>query len=101
MERTYEPVILTKKLYGIISREMTQNLSFSLIVTGFFICLGQAYAMTGDENYAKAFVSQMTDWTEKQPLTPESRSTTWRTIEAGLRGEYWCKAITYFKTVKA
>ena len=101
MERTYEPVIFDKEIVWDYKPGDDPEFIFQFNRHRFFICLGQAYAMTGDENYAKAFVSQMTDWTEKQPLTPESRSTTWRTIEAGLRGEYWCKAITYFKTVKA
>ncbi len=97
MERTYEPVIFDKEIIWDYKPGDDPEFIFQFNRHRFFICLGQAYAMTGDEKYAKAFVSQMTDWTEKQPLTPESRGTTWRTIEAGLRGEYWCKAICYFK----
>lgn len=64
----------------------------------YFICLGQAYAITKDEKYAKTFVSHMTHWVDNEPLTGEySRGTSWRSIEAGFRGEYWSKAIHYFR----
>lgn len=97
MERTYEPVIFEKEIVWDYKPGDDPEFIFQFNRHRFFICLGQAYAMTGDEKYAKTFVSQMTDWIEKQPLTEESRGTTWRTIEAGLRGEYWCKAVCYFK----
>lgn len=97
MERTYEPVIFDGEIVWDYKPGDDPEFIFQFNRHRFFICLGQAYAMTGDEKYAKTFVSQMTDWTQKQPLTGESRNTTWRTIEAGLRGEYWCKAIRYFK----
>lgn len=63
----------------------------------YLICLGQAYAMTGDEKYAETFVKILEDWIRNVPLTEESRSTTWRELEAGLRGEYWTKAVLYFE----
>lgn len=62
----------------------------------YFITLGQAYAMTRDEKYARTYVELMTDWIEKMPCNEENRWHTWRTIEAGLRGEYWMKAVLYF-----
>ena len=63
----------------------------------YWICLGQAYAMTGDERYAECFASQMVSWVEKNPITEETKRTTWRSIEAGIRGENWVKAMEYFK----
>ena len=67
----------------------------------FFICLGQAYQMTGDEKYAGTFVNLLMDWIGTQTLTPETENTTWRILEAGFRGEFWVKAIWYFKDSKA
>jgi hypothetical protein len=53
--------------------------------------LGRAYVATKDEKYARAFVSQMTDWvaecTVPQAVMNKSPSA-WRTIEAGLRTTY-------------
>lgn len=48
---------------------------------------GAAYQITGDERYAQAFVDQLTDWIEKNPL-PRKKSEhveAWRLMEAGLR----------------
>ena len=44
----------------------------------YWICLGQAYAMTGDEAYAECFASQLVHWIKKNPLTEETKGTTWR-----------------------
>lgn len=63
----------------------------------YFICLGQAYAMTGNEKYAEAFVRILRDWIEHVPLNQESKKVTWREIEAGIRGENWTKSILYFE----
>ena len=63
----------------------------------YWICLGQAYALTGDEKYAACFVGQLTSWLEENPINPGTVKTTWRTIEAGIRGENWVKAMEYFR----
>jgi hypothetical protein len=49
--------------------------------------LGLAYAETGDERYALAFVSQMVDWIRNNPPPPlkDETSSTWRLMEVGLR----------------
>lgn len=48
---------------------------------------GAAYQRTGDEKYAAAFVSQLTDWIEQHPLPRQKseHSESWRLMEAGLR----------------
>jgi hypothetical protein len=48
---------------------------------------GAAYRISGDEKYAQAFVGQLTDWIERNPL-PLKKSehlAAWRLMEAGLR----------------
>ena len=62
----------------------------------YWICLGQAYHLTEDERYAQCFVRQLMDWLEKEPLREEAYTHTWRTIEAGLRADYWCRAMALF-----
>lgn len=62
----------------------------------YWICLGQAYAITGNKIYAKTFVEQLQSWILKNPLTEKTKNTTWRSIEAGIRGENWIKAMSYF-----
>lgn len=63
----------------------------------YWICLGQAYALTGDGKYARCFVNQLYSWLEDNPINQETKNTTWRTIEAGIRGENWVKAMEYFE----
>jgi heparan-sulfate lyase len=52
--------------------------------------LGTAYATTGDEKYARAYVRLLLDWIEKCPLSRMNAGRRgepgWRTIEAGIRG---------------
>lgn len=63
----------------------------------YFITLGQAYQLTGDEKYAKCYVDMLTDWILENPLCEEKKNTSWRILEAGFRGDYWTKAFDYFK----
>ena len=63
----------------------------------YFICMGQAYWLTGDERYAQHFARLLDSWLTHVKRTPETEKTTWRILEAGFRGEFWTKAIRYFK----
>jgi len=48
--------------------------------------LGLTYLATGDEKYARKWVELLNDWVgDNPPGTPWS----WRTIEAGIRGQGW------------
>lgn len=98
MERTYEPVVFHDEIDWRYMPGNDPEFIYQFNRHRYFICLGQAYALTGDEKYAKTFVDLLVSFIEKEPITKEgSTGTTWRTIEAGLRGEYWTKAIRYFK----
>lgn len=63
----------------------------------YFITLGMAYQLTGDEKYAQCYADMLKDWILENPLTEDRKMTTWRILEAGFRGEYWTKAFYYFK----
>ena len=63
----------------------------------YWITMGQAYALTGNEKYPKEFAYQLKDWMDENPLTEAKKATTWRILEAGFRGDYWSKAFEYFK----
>lgn len=62
--------------------------------------MGKAYWATGDEKYARAFVSQMRSWVEQNPLPNDSSNvpySCWRTIETGIRTlGAWPDAFMYF-----
>ena len=62
----------------------------------FFMTLGQAYQMTGDEKYARAFMEIAEDWIDQVPLNEKYAAGPWRSLDTGFRGEYWSKAIWLF-----
>lgn len=65
---------------------------------------GEAYRLTGNEDYANAFAAQLADWIDKHPL-PRQKSehlASWRLMEAGLRMRVsWIPAFAYFYRSKA
>ena len=98
MERTYEPVVFSDEpIQWDICPAGDPEFIWQFNRHRFFICLGQAYQLTNDEKYAKAYVELLMDWIKRVPRTPESEKTTWRILEVGLRGEYWSKSFRYFK----
>tara|TARA_R110001592_G_scaffold361272_1_gene671571 strand:- start:29843 stop:31990 length:2148 start_codon:yes stop_codon:yes gene_type:complete len=66
----------------------------------FWIHLGRAYMLTGNEKYAKGFVKQANHWIENNPLEEDFKKYSWRRIEAGIRIQNWIKAFEYFKNSK-
>ncbi|MBE5960708.1 MAG: heparinase [Lachnospiraceae bacterium] len=97
MERTYEPVIFDKEIVWDYKPGNDPEFIYQFNRHRFFICLGQAYALTKDEKYAKKFFELLMHWIKNMPLCNQNKWSCWRTIEAGLRGEYWSKAFRYFK----
>lgn len=97
LERTDTPQIFENKIDWNYMPKDDPEFVYQLNRHRFWICLGQAYVITKNEKYAKTFATQLTDWIDNITLNKESKITTWRTIEAGFRGEYWSKAFRYFK----
>lgn len=95
MERTVETVDFGEKIDWYYMPGDDPEFIYQLNRHRYWICLGQAYQLTGDEKYVKAFVNQLTDWIESCPFSDETKPTVWRSIEAGLRGENWIKAMGY------
>lgn len=97
MEQTTEPVAFEGRIDWQHMPEGDPEFIYQFNRHRYWICLGQAMALTGDERYAAAFVKELLSWLSDNPITPERVKTTWRTIEAGIRGEHWVKAMEYFK----
>ena len=87
---------LTERSTGRICRQTIRNLSGSSTDTAFFMTLGRAYQMTGDEKYARAFMEIAEDWIDHVPLNEKYAAGPWRSLDTGFRGEYWSKAIWLF-----
>lgn len=66
----------------------------------YWIGLGRAYKATGDEQYTRAFVSQLNSWIDQSPLPDYDAKidySRWRTIETGIRTlGAWPMAYLYF-----
>ncbi|MFA6731788.1 MAG: heparinase II/III family protein, partial [Sphaerochaeta sp.] len=97
MERTFEPVVFENQIDWMHQPGDDSEWVFAFNRMRFWICLGQAYALTGDEKYAKTFASQLCDWVKRVKRDDVRCQKAWRSIEAGLRMEYWTKAMQYFK----
>lgn len=96
MERTYEPVIFGDEIDWNYMPGDDPEFIWQFNRHRYFICLGQAYALTKDEKYARTFTELVRDWIQKVPLTEENKKGPWRSLETGLRGENWNKALRYF-----
>ena len=97
MERTYEPVIFKEKIDWKYMPSNDPEFVWQFNRHRFFICLGQAYQLTKDEKYAKTFVELLSNWVKDVPLVEENMAGPWRSLETGMRGEIWNKALHYFK----
>lgn len=59
----------------------------------YFVDMGRAYQATGDEKYPAAFVRLLEHWWANTRLCDATTNTTWRTLESGLRAEFWLRAL--------
>lgn len=96
MERTYEPV-----QFG----PAESDIDWACVPAGdpewlyamnrhtSFVNLGKAWQYTRDIRYAEKWARLIEDWIDRIPLTEESEANTWRSLEAGLRCEYWLRSV--------
>jgi hypothetical protein len=80
---------------------------WSLARHNFWVTLARAYALTGDEKYAREFVAQLKDFVAAWPVEPHMADVdphmqfpgdAWRSIEAGIRiYTAWLPCLVYFR----
>lgn len=97
MEKTYEPIVFPDTINWMYQPADDPEWIFAFNRMRYWICLGQAYAVTLDEKYASCFASQLCHWIKNIKRSNPEHAKAWRTIEAGLRLEYWLKAMCYFE----
>ncbi len=97
MERTAEPVIFDDKIDWNYIPGNDREFTWQFNRHRYFVILGQAYCLTGDKKYAENFVRLMRDWIENVPYNKTTSGTMWRSLEVGLRGEYWTLAMELFE----
>ena len=96
MERTWSPIVFDGDIDWLHQPAGDPEWVFAFNRMRFWIVLGQAYALTGDEKYAEAFASQLCHWVRTVKADDPACAKAWRSIEVGLRLEYWLKAVRYF-----
>lgn len=62
-----------------------------------FVNLGKAWRYTGDVRYAEKYARLISDWIDREPFNSTTSENTWRSLEAGLRCEYWLRAMKLFE----
>ncbi|NLV35194.1 MAG: heparinase [Clostridiaceae bacterium] len=97
MERTEIPVVFEGEIDWVHQPGEDPEWVYAFNRMRYWICLGQAYSLTGDEKYAQAFVNQLCHWIRNVKKDDPKNAKAWRSIEVGLRLEYWQKAMQYFK----
>ncbi|MEG0484876.1 MAG: alginate lyase family protein [Oscillospiraceae bacterium] len=96
MERTTVPVTFGDKVDWEHIPAGDPEWTYALNRHTAFVILAKAYLYTGEELYAQNFARLAEDWISRVQLTPETRNTSWRTLEAGLRIENWLRAMQIF-----
>ncbi len=95
LERTSKEVAFPGEIDWYYKYNGDREFLFQLNRHYFLISLGQAYYLTGDEKYLRHFVRLITDWIRRVPVDDPGGDNPWRSLEVGLRGEYWTRAMEY------
>lgn len=99
MERTEAEVSFGEKIDWYYKLNGDEEFMFQLNRHGYLIQLGQAYYLTGDEKYLKKFCIILNDWLDTVPCDYKNNSP-WRSLETGMRGDKWLKALRYIDDTK-
>lgn len=98
MEAVQEPIHFDEKIDWLFNPNGDPEFTWQFNRHRFLINLGQQYAMSGDEIYAKKIVDLMTDWISNVKLEDDkNKNKAWRSLEVGLRGATWLHALRYIK----
>lgn len=97
LEQAGRPVEFGEEIDWLYQPGEDSEFTFALNRMKFWVCMGQAYQVTGEEKYAQAFARQLCHWVDCVPREDAACEKAWRTLEAGIRMAVWSKAIGYFK----
>lgn len=96
LERTTEPFHFRGKIDYLKEISPDCEALYAFNRNDYWITLGQAYALTDEQKYLDAFVSQCNEWIDTVKKDDAKAAKAWRTLEAGFRLSAWSKAYTYF-----
>jgi len=101
LEQTAKPVVFPTTIDWLKQPGDDPEFVYAFNRMHYWLTLGQAYVLTGNEDYPRAFVRQLESWVHEVKKEDPASAKAWRSIEAGIRMEYWMKAIRYFKSSPA
>lgn len=99
MERTNRPVVFDGPVDWLTPPEGDPEWVYALNRHTIFLNLAKAWRYTKDKKYLATFIELCSDWLERVPHTKETETTAWRALEAGIRPEYWLRALELFGDV--
>ena len=97
MERTSEPTHFADQIDWTLIKNGDKEFLFQLNRHRFLIILAEAYALTKNESYVSHIKRLMLDFINSQKVRYDNGDHPWRSLEVGLRGEYWTKAFQIVK----
>lgn len=101
MERTFCPLTFYEEIKWDAVPFGDPEWTYALNRHTCFLILGKAWQYTKNLKYGEKFAALAEDWICNAPLTQESRSNTWRSLEAGIRVEFWLKSLLLFEDCPA
>ena len=96
MEATNEPVDFKEKIKWNYCFNEDEEFIFQLNRHRYWICLGQAFWIKQNDIYVKTFLNQLLDWINENIDIKNADRKVWRTLETGLRADYWVRAMSFF-----
>lgn len=96
MERTSQPVVFDGKVDWQTAPAGDPEWVYALNRHTIFLNLAKAWRYTQSQKYLDAFIGLCGDWLKRVPHTKETETTAWRALEAGIRPEYWLRALELF-----
>ena len=96
MEATNEPVVFKEKIKWNYCFNEDEEFIFQLNRHRYWICLGQAFWIKQNDIYVKTFLNQLLDWINENIDIKNADRKVWRTLETGLRADYWVRAMSFF-----
>ncbi len=93
MEQTQEAVDYGRDLRWDEIHFEDPEFVFQQVRQRYWVCLGQAYILTGERRFVATFLTQFRSWCQEQGEGPQASPLTWRSLDAGLRMLYWPRAI--------
>ena len=97
LERTHIPVHFENEIIWDRTPNGDPEWVYALNRLTFLPVLGRAYAATGKECYARQAADLLKEWEQNAPLCEQSKTTTWRPLEAGIRCETLLRTAWLFR----